>query len=61
MYKVPRVPASQREAMFLARVARLGGRPSLNKRQAAAALRLHRRVPGYRASDVLVILQLRGV
>lgn len=48
------------ERAFLARVRRLGGKPRLSKRERAYALSLHRRVPGYRARDVLLILQLRA-
>jgi hypothetical protein len=59
---VSKVPPTPAEAVFLKRIAHLGGRHhALNKKQTAAALALHRSVPGYRAKDVLVILQLRGL
>lgn len=55
------VPATPAERAFLDRVAHLGGRHTLTQKQTTAALSLHRRVPAYRARDVLVILQLRGI
>lgn len=46
------------EKKYLARVARHGGKPQLNRRQVKMALRLMK--CGYRPQDAMIILYLKG-
>ena len=58
MDKIKVVAMKAPEKKYLARVARHGGKPQLNRRQVRMALRLMK--CGYRAEDAMVILYLKG-